>query len=553
MLSPTALNPYEILRARALSTPQKVGAFTLRMGGQTLSDFQEVTWKEIFNRLKCCGQFLRSLGLERGDRIAIQARNGIEWVILDWAAISSGYVTVPIYTQSHMDEVRLILEDSGAKVFFCDKMIDQVSIDQILMEDLERSVSKLDGTYAPSPLPADETTTIVYTSGTSGRPKGVMHSLFNIQSAFFTANPFLQMGPNDRLISYLPLSHVVERMIVEFGMLYTGANIYFLDRVERLVKELARVRPTIFMSVPRIWDMIRFKISKEIEVAEKSPLMRNTPQFLKKILIGRSVRSKLGFDRTRFCLSGAAKLSLETFSAFQEWGIEIHEGYGLTETLCMSTVNPPEERPQLGSVGKVYPGVQIKLAADGEICLKAPFHFLGYFGQPEATAEVIKDGWFMTGDIGEFDARRNLKITDRKKDLFKTSNGKYVAPSKLENLMKGHPAVKEIMIVGDGQAHCVAIASVDPDIAEESSLMKWVETVNLQLAPHEHIKALGCFYRSWTTASGELTASLKLKRKVVLERYQKEIQDLFDTRARIKFFEEKEIKLENQIRAHLSV
>lgn len=235
-------------------------------------------------------------------------------------------------------------------------------------------------------------------------------------------------------------------------------------------------------------------------------------------------------------MSGAAKLHKETFDGMKEWGIHIHEAYGLTETLCITTMNFPG-KSKVRSVGPAQPGVQIRIESDGEISLKAPFHFTGYYKRPEINAEVLKDGWFYTGDIGELDGDGFLAITDRKKDIFKTSNGKYVSPLHIEGLLKVHPAIHECMVIGDGRAHCVAVASCDKEFASEDELIKLLDKVNSKLPPHEQVKALGYSFDAWTTESGELTPSQKLKRKVVTQKLGPMIDGLYVNRQKVKFFE----------------
>lgn len=546
------LYPYELLKSRAAISGNEPGAFVLRLGDKEYQDFHPLTWAQIFKRVKQYGQFLRSLHLSPGDRIAISARNGIEWVTLDWAAISCGLVTVPIFLQSHPDEVGFIILESESKVLFCDTPIAGLAIDQLQLADVERSIENLDGSFAPSPMAADALATIIYTSGTSGKPKGVMHSLSNIYHAFYTANQWFQLSSNDRLVSYLPLSHVVERMLIEFGMLFTGLRPFFIDKVDRLPKELPRVRPTVFLSVPRIWDLIRSRIERDLKSKEGGLVMSVLPSLIKRFLIRKAISRKLGLDATRYFVSGAAKLSSETAQSFLEWGISIHEAYGLTETLCISAANPPGSA-RLGTVGKIYPGVESRISSDGEICLKAPFHFMGYYKQPELTSEVLQEGWFQTGDVGVWDENGYLKITDRKKDLFKTTNGKYIAPLAIEVKLKTHPGIKEVIVVGDGKPHCVALASIDRSLIGERELLDWVETVNQTLSPHEQVRSIGYVTTVWSADSGELTPSLKLKRRVILERYRNQIEELFENRTRVKFLEPAAVKTENEFGAHLSV
>jgi long-chain acyl-CoA synthetase len=251
------------------------------------------------------------------------------------------------------------------------------------------------------------------------------------------------------------------------------------------------------------------------------------------------IKRKLGFSRTRAFYSGAAKLHHETADYMSKLGIKIAELYGLTETMGLSLYNEARA-PVRGSVGRAFPGVDLRLAEDGEICLRAPYHFLGYFKKPEMTAEVLREGWFYTGDIGEKSPEGFVKITDRKKDIFKTASGKYVAPLPIETLLKAHPAIKEVMVVGENKPHCVALACVESTLAQTEELLAHLEKVNAHLAIHEKIKTIGCMTRMWSVDQGELTPTLKLKRKQILKHYGDVIEELFETRSPIQMLDDDE-------------
>jgi len=534
------ISPAEALKGHYLRQARRPAFGYLRLAGSTFEKFQTMNWAEVWHRVQRYRRHLNNQGLKAGDRIALQGMNSVEWVILDWASLISGIVSVPLFKGSARDEVDFILKESESKILFCDEVNPSISIKQISFTDLELDSSKLNSDDYPEPeLDPDSLATIIYTSGTQGEPKGVMHSLRNLSAAIFTCNQIARLTDRDRLFSYLPLSHVAERVLVDLGSLYSGASVYFLDRVERLIQYLPEARPTIFLAVPRVWDTIRFRLEKELS---HSRLRR-----WKKIL-GFAIRRKLGLDRARYCVSGAAKLSPETNQALSDYGIEVMEAYGLTETLGVSTLSRPGEKT-MGSCGKLYPGIEAKIANDGEILLKAPFHFKGYYKQPELSAEVLKSDWFATGDIGHFDSDGNLFITDRKKNLFKTSSGKYVAPLVAETFLKNHPAVREALVAGENRAHCVALVSVDLTLVTSGEMERHLEMVNRKLPSHEHIKTLWITGDSWTSTSGELTPSMKLKRRVVMNKYASTIENIYESRARI-IFEQEEGQLK---RAHSSI
>jgi long-chain acyl-CoA synthetase len=527
--------PFEILEGRAQKWGNKNFIGVLRLGDEKFEDFKFLTWAQCFERLNAYGLYLQKLGLERGDRIALQGRNSAEWLFLDWAAVSCGLITVPLYAQSHPDEVKHILSESEARVLFCDEKDERISPDQILISHVDSESQKMSGRFVPTPLEADAVSSIIYTSGTSGVPKGVMHSYRAFFEAVKTANQVLRLSPKDRLLSYLPLSHVAERVLIAYGALFSGAKVYICDRVDKTIAVLPKVRPTVFFAVPRVWDTIRARIEKELKsTALIQERLSKIPWFLRSWLLGRFIQKKIGLDRARLCISGAAKLFLETMKAFQVWGIKVHEAFGLTETLCISAINIPG-KPIWGSVGKVYKDVECKIASDGEICLRAAFHFKGYYKHPELDAEVLKDGWFHSGDIGKFDDQGNLIITDRKKNIFKASNGKYVAPLAIESLLRQHPALGEVVVFGENKPHCIAVACLNSEV-DEASIVRHLETVNSKLPSHEQVRSLGVFRKSWGTQSGEMTASMKVKRRAIMEMYDRQIKELYESSSRVRFF-----------------
>jgi long-chain acyl-CoA synthetase len=542
-------HPYEELKSRAERTPNRDAYGYLKLGSQVYTEFQFLTCLEVFDRVKKYGTYFRSLGLKKGDRLAILSKNRVEWIISDWAAIACGIVTVPLYPQSTDEEINFILEEANVKLLVSDQKRKEFKVQNATFSEIEEAITSLSPEFEPDLLPADEVVSIIYTSGTSGHPKGVLHTAESFWLATKVAKETMYYSSYDHLVSYLPLSHVVERMFVEFGTLYTGATAYFVDRVEKVTHYLPQIRPTIFFSVPRIWDMMNAKIERELG---QKAIFAKMPKLMKKLVINPLVKKKLGFDRVRFFISGAAKLHADTFEAMKNLGIHIHEAYGLTETLCISTMNTPRSSKR-GSVGQIHKDfVDLKIASDGEILLKAGFHFKGYYKRPEETAAAIQDGWFHTGDVGEVDEEGFLTITDRKKDIFKTSNGKYVSPLPIEGLLKKHPSIQEVMVIGDGRDHCVAVASCDKETSNEEDLAKLLDSTNAGLPPHEQIKSLGCVFEAWTTESGELTPSQKLKRKVVLTKLKDQIDQLYVDRAKIKFFSP-QVMREGESRAYSSV
>lgn len=529
------VHPYKALCHHAEKIPNSPALAGLCLGEATFEDFHVFNWAQTLEKVQQYALVLRGLGLEKGDRLAFQSCNQISWVLLDWACASIGVVSVPLYVQSLESEIHYILEESAASYFISERNFFEAQTPHLSFADLEKRSLLMDvGEFVEAISSADDTLTIIYTSGTTGEPKGVVHSLHNMFLATQTAQHHAKVSYHDRHLSYLPLSHVVERVLCAYMSIYFGSTIYFVDQVEKVAKLLPRIQPTIFAAVPRIWDLIRHKVERELK---NHPFAKWLPRPIRNRVLGSAVRKKLGFNKTRLLVSGAAKLSVESADFFASLGLPIIEGYGLTETCGISFMNIPGN-PKSGTVGKQWPGVEVKLAEDGEILLKADHHFQGYYLKEDLTNQVLKDGWFYTGDIGKFDDNGNLMITDRKKDIFKTTNGKYVAPQPIELAFKKFPEIFEIMVYGENQPHCVALVSLaEPEVTYER-LREIMKDVNAHLASFQKIHALGVTRNRWTPESGELTPSMKLKRRQIQERYAQHLKDLYIKREPVVFIEE---------------
>lgn len=536
------IHPYERLLQNSEKLSSKKALFGQKLGVQQSEDFLALTWGEVLNRVQAYVNYFRQKGLTKGDRIALQARNQMGWVLVDWACYAGGFVSVPIYVQSLRSEVDYILSEAEVKFFVGESLLDEIAIPQIRLADLEEEAKAFWGQeFVPDLLEPDEVSTLIYTSGTTGEPKGVMHSTRSISEVIQRGFHLLGIGQKDRMLSYLPLSHVAERVLCGFGPLYTGAEVYFVESADKVSRVLPRVKPTVFLGVPRVWDMMKVKLQKELDSnVQLQQRLEAIPGFLRNVLLGILVRKKLGFSRARAYFSGAAKLNKDTADYLSRFGIRITELYGLTETLCLSLMNDPK-KPVFGTVGKPPAGVELKFLEDGEICLRARFHFLGYFKKPVETAAVLRDGWFHTGDIGRQDASGYVVITDRKKDIFKTANGKYVAPLPIENRLKSHHAIREVMVIGENRPHCVALACIEKTLVNTEELLRHLESINAELPIHEKIKVLGCVTRTWSVDEGELTPTMKLKRRRILDRYSECIEQLYENGMRIQIFD-----LENQ-------
>lgn len=541
------IHPYTALLENADRFADRPALGALKLGNESYDDFKILSWKETLEKVNQYALFLQSLGLKRGDAVAIQARNQASWVLFDWAAITCGFIVVPLFTQSLASEVEYILKEAEVKYLFTDERSGPSLVSQLSVAELEERSKEFNSSdFVPELGGAQDLATIIYTSGTTGEPKGVMHHLGGIYLAIKEAMTLAQVTEVDRMFSYLPLSHVFERAFCGYGGLYSGACIYFIDHVEKVSKYLTIVRPTTFAAVPRIWDVIKNKLERELAANKfASQILMRLPLFLRKPILSRLIKKRLGLDDARLLVSGAAKLNKDTALRLEQFGIRVIEGYGLTETFCISTFNHPDA-PVLGAVGKPFSSVSLKIAEDGEILLKAAHHFSGYYKKPMETNEAIKEGWFHTGDIGVVDDAGTLFITDRKKDIFKTTNGKYVAPQPIELQFKTHPSVQEVMVVGADRPYCVAICTIQDHNITEEEMTKLLDRVNSNLPVHEKIHSLAFTLRSWSVDDGQLTPSMKLKRREILKRYQMTIDSLYSSRDKLKFIHEESNPIERQ-------
>jgi len=534
------VHPYLKLCQHAKERPNAPAFEARRIRNVVYDQFQEVSWASALKAVQQYSNYLRHQNLKSGDRIAIMGKNQVDWVLLDFAIMAAGFVSVPLYPQSSEEDIRYILNEAKVKLVFSDTPVENVLVPTVLFSDLEVQSEKYGNQdFVPSPRPADEIATIIYTSGTTGTPKGVVFSSRAIQLSVEAAIKVIRMDDRDRMLSYLPLSHVAERCLCEFGALYAGARVYFLEQIEKLPKVLPLVRPTIFFAVPRVWEMICIKLHRELESSSSALVhwLSRSPRFLQRYILGRIIPKKLGLQDSRWLVSGAAKLSPETAKDLSGFGLDIREAYGLTETFGVSTFNWMNPIKQ-GSVGKPFPGVKLKLGEDGEVCLKSDFLFLSYYKQEKNTNAVLKNAWFHTGDIGKLDRRGRLSITDRKKDIFKISSGKYVAPLPIEAKLRNHPSIQEILVTGDERPYCVAIVALQNSEVSVKELEVLLDRVNSHLPPHEKVHSLACTFKPWTVAGGELTPTLKLKRRFILKQYQDKIQELYLKRSKIEFLDE---------------
>ncbi|MFT3682460.1 MAG: long-chain fatty acid--CoA ligase [Ferruginibacter sp.] len=534
------------------------------------------------------------LTVENQDKIALISKNRPEWLMLDMACQQIGALLCPIYPTTNVSEVEFIFNDAGVKIAFVsgDDILHKVvsvkdkisslgtiySFDELEGATFWRKILELPTAEDFEKLAAIKATikpehcaTIIYTSGTTGFPKGVMLSHKNIVSNVLNSVksfPFHE-NPNGKSLSFLPLNHIFERM-VSYIYIWSGISIYYAESLDTIGENLKEVKPNLFCTVPRLLEKTYEKIMAKgaelsgvkkklfdwaVELGDKYQDNGNSMLYTMKLAIA----SKLIFSKWRealgnniqFIITGGAACQVRLIRLFTAAGIPIYEGYGPTENSPVISVNCwTKGGTKFGTVGPVIQGQELRLEPDGEICVKGPSVMMGYYKRPEMTAETVMDGWLHTGDIGIFEEGKFLKITDRKKELFKTSGGKYVAPQPIENKMKESPFVEQMMVVGAEQKFVGAL--IVPSIP---NLKEWMRQKNIPFVTNEdainnpevlklyrelidsfnkffnHVEQIKRFELlpcEWTIESGELTPTLKLKRKVIMEKYKDAINRIYN-------------------------
>ncbi|OIP18552.1 MAG: AMP-binding acetyl-CoA synthetase [Comamonadaceae bacterium CG_4_9_14_3_um_filter_60_33] len=519
-------------------------ALTQPMGGGLI---QDLTWAQVGDQVRRMATHLKAQGWEPGAKVAILSKNCAWWLMSDLAIWMAGYVSVPLYPTLGHDTVKQILTHSEARACFIGKLDDwelmkpgvpadlpcisyPLSPPDALkrFEDWDVIVARNEPMQGEVVRAADELATLIYTSGTTGKPKGVMHSFGNFAWAIATGAAAVGMTQQDRMLSYLPLAHVVERVLVEHGWLYTGMHVFFAESLDTFTTDLQRAHPTIFFSVPRLWVKFQHGVHHKMPSAKLS-LLLSIP--LIGGLVQRKVHKALGLDQCRFAAGGAAPMPVPLLAWYRKLGLPINEGYGMTENLAVSNLTLPGQN-QEGSVGPVYPGVDIRIdAASGEIQMRNPALMQGYYKEPELTRKAFtEDGWLHTGDKGQIDAQGCLHITGRVKDLFKTSKGKYVAPAPIEDKLVMHDAVEACVVTGANMGQPLGIvmlnaeslaSAADPAKRSELelSLAQHLKTINETLDPHEQLKCLVVASMAWTVENDIVTPTFKVKRNSIEDAY----------------------------------
>ena len=528
--------------------------FIQPMGGGTVVT---LTWAQAADQARRMAAYLRSLNLPAGSRIALIGKNTAHWIISDWAIWMAGHVSVPLYPTLNAETVRYILEHSEAQRVIVGKLDDWAMMKPGVPEDLpvitlplapDTAGERWDDIIARTAPMTDspdrglqELATIVYTSGSTGRPKGVMQSFHAFAVCGTLMHQVITTSEDDRMISYLPLAHVAERVVVANARTYHGFQVFFAESLDTFIADLQRARPTIFFSVPRLWTKFQLGVTQKLPKRKQDILFRIP-------LLGRKVKRKilegLGLEHVRIAITGAAPLPPTSVAWYRSLGLDLLEAYGMSENMAYSHFTLPG-RERVGYVGHSNPQVQCRIGDNGEILVKSPGQMMGYYKAPEQTAEsMTDDGYFRTGDMGEIDAEGRLRITGRVKELFKTSKGKYVAPVPIENLLGAHPAVEAVCVGGANQPATFALVLPSEEVRKRcddsaaatrlsEELTALIERTNAALDPHEHLQFAVVVREPWTIDNGALTPTMKIRRNVIEGRYESQVDDWFKRREKV--------------------
>jgi long-chain acyl-CoA synthetase len=525
------------------AAPSRV-TLTQPMGGGVIRDF---TWAEVADGVRRMATHLKAQGWAPGSKVAILSKNCAWWLMSDLAIWMAGYVSVPLFPTLAAATVGQILTHSEARACFIGKLEGWEAMKPgvpaglpcisypLSPADAIKGCDGWDAICARNPplegeptRDADELATLIYTSGTTGRPKGVMHNFGSFAWALERGIKRIAMTAEDRMLSYLPLAHVVERVLVEHGWLCTGMRVYFAESLDTFTADMQRARPTIFFSVPRLWVKFQHGVHRKMPPATLNRLL-SIP--IVGGLVRRKVLKELGLDQCRLAAGGAAPMPPELLAWYRKLGLPVNEGYGMTENLALSHLTMPGQN-QEGTVGPAYDGVQTRIDPEtGEIQMRSAAMMMGYYKEPELTRNAFSaDGWLRTGDKGQIDAQGRLHVTGRVKDLFKTSKGKYVAPAPIEDKLVMHDAVEACVVTGANLGQPLGIVMLNPEVAArvgdaaaraelDASLSEHLRHINATLDPHERLCCLVVVAAAWTVDNDIITPTFKVKRNRIEDLY----------------------------------
>jgi long-chain acyl-CoA synthetase len=587
----------DTMPARLFETAARRGtapAYHAKTGGE----WQATSWQGYADEVKAAGKALIALGVPHGGTVSILGFNRPEWLIMDVATMAIGGAAAGVYTTCSAEEVQYVVGHAESSVVLVEnrnqwqKVLSRrdrmphlrhvVAMKGAGIEDeavlswedfMARGASLSDADFMARmhALEPDGLATLIYTSGTTGPPKGVMLTHDNLSWTANALSTLMSAGSSDRLLSYLPLSHIAEQMLTIHGPIVTGGEVFFAESLDKVSENLKEVQPTILFGVPRIWEKIHAGVSEKLAQAtgfkksligwvrgvctrkvalqnrgERPGLALSLQYRLADRLVLSKLKPALGLSRARWCVSGAAPIAVEVLDFFASLDIPIYEVYGQSEGTGPTSINLPG-KTKIGSVGAPLPGVEVKIAADGEILVRGRNVFTGYYKEPAATAEALVDGWLCSGDLGEFDERGLLSITGRKKDIIITAGGKNIAPKNIEGALKSTRLIAEAVVIGDRRKYLTALVTLDEEAAASflrekggagsgplhldqrvlTDVQSAVDEINSHLAQVESIKRFTILPRPLTIEHGELTPTLKVKRKVVNQNFADQIEAMY--------------------------
>ncbi len=516
---------------------------------------RKITWAEAADEALRMASALKKMNLAPRSHVAILSKNCAHWILADFAIWLAGHVSVPLYPNLTTETAKLIFEHSDVKVVFLGKLDKAATMMAAIPENVsrisfpdvndEQSLKWEELVKAHQPLSESEIqsskpnikdlATIVYTSGTTGKPKGVMHSFEAFSFAALNGVNHLNLGSHDRMFSYLPLAHVAERLLVEGFALYAGASVYFAGNLDQFSQNIKEASPTVFLAVPRIWTKLQQGILSKFS-QDKLNVLLSLP--LVSFFVKKKIQKSLGLDQVTLPVTGAAPVSRDLLEWFAKLGIEIQEAYGMTENLAYSHAQLAK-KIKLGSVGQSMLGVDVKINSQGEVLVKSLANMLGYYKDPKQTAAAFEEGYLKTGDMGEIDDKGYLSLTGRVKDLFKTAKGKYVAPNPIELKLSNSPYVSQVCVVGQGLSQPLAVAIFAPGVSQKNKedikaeLESFLKGINSKLDPHERLSKLVFVDDAWSVENEFLTPTLKIKRNRVEQKYESSFAGWENQRDRI--------------------
>lgn len=537
----------------SMKTPLQAFSETVRNRGKAIAmiqplgdgELREYSWFEMQSEALRMASYLRSFDLFAGSNIALMSKNCAEWIIADLAIWMAGHVSVPLYPTLTSTSVRQILEHADAQALFVGKLDVWDEAQAGVPESIKCIAFSLAPDDARSRFPVwqniiaeyqpladpthpelDDLATIIYTSGTTGLPKGVMHNFANFSVVGNKLIDVYRVNTSDRMISYLPLSHIAERAVVELALIYVGHQVYFAESLDTFAEDIKRASPTMFFAVPRIWTKFYQKVNDAMSTAKLRRLLRIP---IVNRVIKKRILSAMGLQKCRIALSGAAALSPEVIDWFKSLGLEILEVYGMTENMAWSHTTRLGDQ-KVGWVGLPNDGVHCRIAEGGEILVSSPGNMQGYYKDEAQTKEAFVDGgWLKTGDVGELDGQGRLRITGRIKEIFKTEKGKYVAPAPIESLLISFHGIEQVCVIGVDLPQPIALLNLSAEelarLEKEGrenytgKLEEHLANVNQELDAHERLYCLVITKELWAVENGLLTPTLKIKRNELEKLY----------------------------------